>query len=138
MKHPSTSHQINLTIDTYHSTHMDMKRGYVIRCIPSLATLCELFEHLFKRTCHRRVNSVHWEQNKSFCYHFEADNERSTTEFESSQYLIWLWSYCGLKMYMPVRNFTGIYLYFSGNSATNWQLVQQFDNDQRLALMHDS
>jgi hypothetical protein len=39
----------------------------------------------------------------SFCYHFEADNQRSTTEFESSQYLIWLWSYSCLKMYMPVH-----------------------------------
>jgi hypothetical protein len=45
----------------------------------------------------------HLEQNKSFCYHFEADNQRSTTEFESSQYLIWLWSYSCLKMYMPVH-----------------------------------
>jgi hypothetical protein len=30
-------------------------------------------------------------KNFRFCYHFEADNERSTIEFESSQYLIWLW-----------------------------------------------
>jgi hypothetical protein len=42
-------------------------------------------------------------ENLRFCYHFEADNERSTIEFESSHYLNWLWSYCWLKMYMPVH-----------------------------------
>jgi hypothetical protein len=37
----------------------------------------------------------HLEQNKklTFCYHFEADNERSIIEFESSHYLNLLWSY---------------------------------------------
>jgi hypothetical protein len=37
-----------------------------------------------------------WSRTKKmrFCYHFEADDERSITEFESSHYLNWLWSYC--------------------------------------------
>jgi hypothetical protein len=48
----------------------------------------------------------HLEQNKKklrFWHHFEADNERSIIEFESSHYLNWLWSYCWLKMYMPIH-----------------------------------
>jgi hypothetical protein len=46
-----------------------------------------------------------WSRTKilRFCYHFEADSERSTIEFESSHYLNWFWSYCWLKMYMPVH-----------------------------------
>jgi hypothetical protein len=36
-------------------------------------------------------------------FYFEADNERSTKQFESSHHLNWLWSHCWLKMYMPIH-----------------------------------